>query len=31
DTSYTASVKKSDANVQKPVTQGADHNLFGNN
>jgi len=30
DTSYTASVKKSDANVQKPVTQGADRDLFGN-
>ena len=25
-----ASVKKSDANVQKPVTQGADRDLFGN-
>ncbi|MDG4909943.1 DUF680 domain-containing protein [Mesorhizobium sp. WSM4898] len=30
DTSYTSSVKKSDANVQKPVTQGADRDLFGN-
>ena len=30
DTSFTASVKKSDANVQKPLTQGADHDLFGN-
>ncbi|TIQ34465.1 MAG: DUF680 domain-containing protein [Mesorhizobium sp.] len=30
DTSYTASVKKPDANVQKPVAQGADRNLFGN-
>jgi hypothetical protein len=29
DTSYTASIKK-DANVQKPVVQGADHDLFGN-
>lgn len=29
DTSYTASIKKSDTNVQKPVTQGADRNLFG--
>ncbi|AZO15697.1 MULTISPECIES: DUF680 domain-containing protein [unclassified Mesorhizobium] len=29
DTSSTASVKKSDANVQKPLTQGADRNLFG--
>ncbi len=31
DTSYTASIKKSDANVQKPAAQqGADRNLFGN-
>jgi hypothetical protein len=29
DTSFTASVKKSDGNVQKPLTQGADRNLFG--
>ncbi|TGP24116.1 MULTISPECIES: DUF680 domain-containing protein [unclassified Mesorhizobium] len=31
DTSYTASVHKSDQAVQQPVTQGADRNLFGNN
>ncbi|OHV90342.1 DUF680 domain-containing protein [Mesorhizobium sp. ORS 3428] len=31
DTSYTASVHKSDTAAQKPVTQGADRNLFGNN
>jgi hypothetical protein len=30
DNSYTASIKKSDATVQKPVTQGSDRNLFGN-
>ncbi|MET3590910.1 MULTISPECIES: DUF680 domain-containing protein [Mesorhizobium] len=30
DSSYTASVKKSDANVQKPLTQGSDRDLFGN-
>ncbi|TPJ35867.1 DUF680 domain-containing protein [Mesorhizobium sp. B2-8-3] len=30
DTSITASTNKSDANVQKPVVTGADHNLFGN-
>ena len=30
DTSITASIKKSDADVQKPVVTGADHNLFGN-
>jgi hypothetical protein len=29
DASFTASVKKSDANVQKPLTQGADRDLFG--
>jgi Protein of unknown function (DUF680) len=29
DSSYTASVKSEPA--QKPVTTGADHNLFGNN
>ncbi|UCI07821.1 DUF680 domain-containing protein [Mesorhizobium sp. B1-1-8] len=28
DTSYTASTNKSEP-VQKPVTQGADRNLFG--
>ncbi|TKB11471.1 MAG: DUF680 domain-containing protein [Mesorhizobium sp.] len=31
DTSYTASVKKSEPAAQQPVTQGADRNLFGNN
>jgi len=30
DTSFTASIKKSDANVQKPRTQGSDRDLFGN-
>ena len=30
DTSYTASINKSEP-AQKPVTQGADRNLFGNN
>ncbi|PDQ21234.1 hypothetical protein CN311_10040 [Mesorhizobium sanjuanii] len=30
DNSFTASMKKSDASVQKPVTQGSDRNLFGN-
>ncbi|MHC2791168.1 hypothetical protein ACVINZ_000180 [Mesorhizobium jarvisii] len=30
DTSYTASIQKSDTAVQKPVTQGSDQNLFGN-
>jgi len=29
DTSFTASIK-SDANVQKPVVTGANHDLFGN-
>ena len=33
DSSYTASIKKSEPAAQKPATQtqGADHNLFGNN
>ena len=31
DSSYTASVHKSAPAEQKPVTTGADHNLFGNN
>ena len=31
DSSYTASVRKSEPAEQKPVTTGADHNLFGNN
>lgn len=30
ETSYTASIQKSDTVVQKPVTQGSDQNLFGN-
>ncbi|MBN9222191.1 MAG: DUF680 domain-containing protein [Mesorhizobium sp.] len=30
DSTYTASVKKSEPAEQKPV-QGADHNLYGNN
>ncbi|MDG4896301.1 DUF680 domain-containing protein [Mesorhizobium sp. WSM4976] len=30
DTSSTASIKKSDPDVQKPVVQGANHDLFGN-
>ena len=30
DTSSTASIQKSDANAQKPVAQGANHDLFGN-
>jgi hypothetical protein len=30
DNSYTASISKSDAPVQKPVTQGSDRDLFGN-
>jgi len=29
DTSYTASIQKSDTAVQKPVAQGSDQNLFG--
>jgi ABC-type oligopeptide transport system substrate-binding subunit len=32
DSSHTASVNRSEpAATQKPVTTGADHNLFGNN
>ena len=30
DSSYTASIKKSEPAAQQPVNQGADHNLFGN-
>ncbi|WP_217576604.1 DUF680 domain-containing protein [Mesorhizobium sp. GbtcB19] len=30
DTSFTASVTKSDAAAQKPVVTGANHDLFGN-
>ncbi|WP_296742619.1 DUF680 domain-containing protein [Mesorhizobium sp.] len=29
DTSNTASIGKSDANIQTPATLGADRNLFG--
>ena len=31
DSSYTASVKKSEPAAQTPVTHGSDRNLFGNN
>lgn len=31
DSSYTASLKKSDQAEKQPVGQGADRNLFGNN
>ncbi|MEW6630029.1 MAG: DUF680 domain-containing protein [Pseudomonadota bacterium] len=31
DTSSTASIHKSQADVQKPAAQGADRNLWGNN
>lgn len=30
DNSFTASIKKSDTTVQKPVTQDSDRDLFGN-
>jgi len=30
DSSYTASIKKSEPAEQKPVTQGANRDLFGN-
>jgi hypothetical protein len=30
DSTVTASIRTSDAPVQKPLTQGADRNLFGN-
>lgn len=30
DSTVTASVKKSDASVQRPVVQGSDRTLFGN-
>ena len=30
DTTVTTSIERSDAPVQKPQIQGADHNLFGN-
>lgn len=30
DTIFTASVKKSDESIQKPVTQGSARDLFGN-
>lgn len=29
DSSYTASVKKSEPAAEKPVNQGSDRNLFG--
>ncbi|AZO10178.1 MULTISPECIES: DUF680 domain-containing protein [unclassified Mesorhizobium] len=31
DSSYTASIRKSEPAAQQGVTQGADRNLFGNN
>ncbi|UVK43175.1 DUF680 domain-containing protein [Mesorhizobium sp. AR07] len=31
DSSYTASIKKSEPAAQTPVTHGSDRNLFGNN
>jgi len=31
DSSYTASIKKSEPAAEKPVNQGSDRNLFGNN
>ncbi|CAN7272377.1 DUF680 domain-containing protein [Mesorhizobium sp. LjNodule214] len=31
DSSYTASIKKSEPATEKPVDQGSDRNLFGNN
>jgi len=30
DRTVTTSITKSDTDVQKPVTQGANHDLFGN-
>ncbi|MBZ9821543.1 DUF680 domain-containing protein [Mesorhizobium sp. CA4] len=30
DRTVTTSIAKSDADVRRPVVQGADHNLFGN-
>ncbi|MBZ9851646.1 DUF680 domain-containing protein [Mesorhizobium sp. CA14] len=30
DRTVTTSIAKSDADVQRPVVQGTDHNLFGN-
>jgi hypothetical protein len=30
DSSYTASLTKSDTAAEKPLTQGSDRNLFGN-
>jgi len=30
DSTVTASIKKSDGSVQKPVVQGSDRDLFGN-
>ena len=31
DSSYTASIKKSEPAAEKPANQGSDRNLFGNN
>jgi hypothetical protein len=31
DSSYTASIKKSDPAAEKPANQGSDRSLFGNN
>ncbi|MFD2056071.1 DUF680 domain-containing protein [Mesorhizobium calcicola] len=31
DSSYTASINKSEPAAQTPVTHGSDRNLFGNN
>ena len=30
DSSFTASIQKSNSTVEKPATQGSDQNLFGN-
>ena len=30
DSSFTASIQKSNSTVEKPVTQNSDQNLFGN-
>ncbi|CAN7650234.1 DUF680 domain-containing protein [Mesorhizobium sp. LjNodule214] len=30
DSTVTASIRTTDASVQKPLTQGGDRNLFGN-
>ncbi|RVC57486.1 MAG: DUF680 domain-containing protein [Mesorhizobium sp.] len=31
DSSYTASIKKSEPAAEQPANQGSDRNLFGNN